>query len=177
MKKENLLKNRLQEIPIDIEEFVSLSFDISDRIRDVLEEKNISQKGLAQLLGKRESEISKWLKGTHNFTLETIAKISIVLDAKLFYVPTKTKSIFEIREAITAFDFLCKSKIPNECFLSLKLSVPPKELVYKNNDFVEHTAAGKKISIKKENNITKYRLACSVNLVDSNKGFVNTITV
>lgn len=31
------------------------------------------------MVGKKESEVSKWLTGTHNFTLKTIAKISAVL--------------------------------------------------------------------------------------------------
>jgi transcriptional regulator with XRE-family HTH domain len=44
---------------------------------------------LAQKLGKTESEVSKWLSGTHNLTLKSIAKIEIALDANLLDVPAR----------------------------------------------------------------------------------------
>ena len=164
--KGNLLENRLKEIPKDIEEFVSLSFDISDRIRDVLEENNISQKRLAQLLGKRESEVSKWLKGTHNFTIETIAKISVVLDTKIFYIPTKTKSLVEIKQAISDFECLY-NKSSNERFFNIKLQTLPEKSIYKNEDHIGHVGSEKKIAIKKVDSTTIYKLACTTNFESS----------
>ena len=46
----------------------------------------MEQKDLAKALGKNESEISKWLSGSHNFTLKTIARIEDVLGDKLLEV-------------------------------------------------------------------------------------------
>lgn len=57
----------------------NLSFDIADRIDTILRRKGMTQKELAVKMGKRESEISKWLSGRHNFTTKTIASISIAL--------------------------------------------------------------------------------------------------
>jgi transcriptional regulator with XRE-family HTH domain len=68
-----------EKVPTHTKLMVSKSFDISGRILDILEEKGWTQKDLAEKLSKKESEISKWMKGTHNFTLETIAKIEIAL--------------------------------------------------------------------------------------------------
>lgn len=68
-----------ERVPEHTKLMVSKSFDISERILDILEEKGWTQKDLAEKLSKKESEISKWMKGTHNFTLETIAKIEIAL--------------------------------------------------------------------------------------------------
>lgn len=68
-----------ERVPAHTKLMVSKSFDISERILDILEEKGWTQKDLAERLSKKESEISKWMKGTHNFTLETIAKIEIAL--------------------------------------------------------------------------------------------------
>ena len=31
------------------------------------------------MLGKKEYEISKWMRGTHNFTIETVSSIENVL--------------------------------------------------------------------------------------------------
>ena len=39
----------------------------------------MTQREFAALMGKRESEISRWLTGTHGFTTTTLAKISAVL--------------------------------------------------------------------------------------------------
>lgn len=44
----------------------------------------MTQKDLANLLGKKESEISKWMTGTHNFTLRSIAKIEKALNVSIF---------------------------------------------------------------------------------------------
>lgn len=59
---------------------------IVDRIHAILEEKGMKQKDLAMLLGKKESEISKWMRGTHNFTIETISSIENVLGLPILQV-------------------------------------------------------------------------------------------
>ena len=46
----------------------------------------LCQKNIAQKLHKRESEISKWLTGRHNFTMQTIAKIETALGSKLINI-------------------------------------------------------------------------------------------
>lgn len=45
----------------------------------------MDQKDLARLMRKNESEISKWLSGTHNFTLRTIASISEALGEDILF--------------------------------------------------------------------------------------------
>jgi transcriptional regulator with XRE-family HTH domain len=67
-------------------ESVSLSFRIVDRIHDILEEKGLKQKDLALKLGKSEAEISKWMRGTHNFTIDTLVSIEDALDAPIIEV-------------------------------------------------------------------------------------------
>jgi transcriptional regulator with XRE-family HTH domain len=56
-----------------------LSVAIANRIYDILEARQLSQKDFALLVGKTETEISRWLSGTHNLTVATIAKISVAL--------------------------------------------------------------------------------------------------
>lgn len=58
---------------------MELSVAIANRIYKILESKGMSQKDLAKLLGKTETEVSRWLSGTHNLTLTTICKISVAL--------------------------------------------------------------------------------------------------
>ena len=65
---------------------MEMSVAIANRIYDVLEEKGMSQKDLAHRLGKTETEVSRWLSGTHNLTLATICKISSALGTDVIKV-------------------------------------------------------------------------------------------
>ena len=59
---------------------------IANRVYDILEKRSMSQKDFAKLIGKTETEVSRWLSGTHNLTLATICKISVALDEKIIMV-------------------------------------------------------------------------------------------
>ena len=68
------------QIPKDSKIFAKKSLDIVETIHAILEAKGITQKDLANKLGKSESEISKWLSSLHNLTLKSIAKLEAVLE-------------------------------------------------------------------------------------------------
>ena len=72
-------------LPVHRAEF-DLSYAIAERLDATLREKGITQHELAIKLGKRDSEVSKWLTGRHNFTLSTIAKIETAIGRKLVKV-------------------------------------------------------------------------------------------
>ena len=46
----------------------------------------MTQRELAEALGKNEAEVSRWMRGTHNFTIRTLAKISNVLGTQIIGV-------------------------------------------------------------------------------------------
>ena len=79
----------LSKIPPDIDIQVRLSMSVSDRIADILSKKGLTQKELAKGMGKTEAEVSRWLGGTHNFTLSTIAKISAYLKEDILTTPAE----------------------------------------------------------------------------------------
>jgi transcriptional regulator with XRE-family HTH domain len=81
----NSIKQRAQKVPADIKLLVSKSLATAKQINKILEEQGKTQRDLAKLLGKKESEISKWLQGTHNFTYKTICKIEIVLEEQIIF--------------------------------------------------------------------------------------------
>lgn len=66
---------------------MEMSVAIANRIYEILEAKGMTQKELAQKLGKTETEVSRWLSGTHNLTLSTICKISAALGEEIVIVP------------------------------------------------------------------------------------------
>ena len=74
----------------EIQKQVDMQVMIANRIYDLLEQKGMSQKDLALRLGKTETEISRWLSGTHNITMASLAKIAVALDDDII-VPTVTK--------------------------------------------------------------------------------------
>lgn len=86
MKRSNIIEVRRAKVSPEVHRRVDLSFLIVDRIHGILEEKGLKQKDLANMLGKKESEISKWMRGTHNFTIETISSIENVLNVPILQV-------------------------------------------------------------------------------------------
>lgn len=86
MRKSSILVNRRRQVNPEIRESVDLSFQIVDRIHEILIEKGLKQKDLAMLLGKKEAEISRWMRGTHNFTIDTLVTIERALQAPILQV-------------------------------------------------------------------------------------------
>ena len=67
---------------------MEMSVSIANRIYEILEAKGMTQKDLAKRLGKTETEVSRWLSGTHNLTLSTICKISAALGDQTLVNPS-----------------------------------------------------------------------------------------
>ncbi|MBQ0136396.1 MAG: helix-turn-helix transcriptional regulator [Bacteroidales bacterium] len=74
----------------EIQKQVDLQVMIANRVYDLLEAKGMTQKDFAAKLGKTETEVSRWLCGTHNLTMATIAKMAVALEDDLI-VSTRTK--------------------------------------------------------------------------------------
>lgn len=86
IKRSSIIESRRQKVSSEVRKRVDLSFMIVDRIHAILKEKGLRQKDLAEILGKKESEISKWMRGTHNFTIDTISAIETALGAPILQV-------------------------------------------------------------------------------------------
>ena len=82
----------LAETPAETKIFVSKYADILVRIHELMNERGLKQKNIADKLNKQPSEISKWLNG-HNLTLKTIAKLEVVLEDDILIVPKTRKGI------------------------------------------------------------------------------------
>lgn len=91
MKRSRILEARRKSVDPAVRHKVDLSFQIVDRIHEILVMKGLKQKDLANLLGKSEAEISKWMRGTHNFTIDTLLNIEAALGEPILkvYVPTE----------------------------------------------------------------------------------------
>lgn len=69
----------VKAVPPAIQKQVDMSMAVSDAIASSLKRRGMTQKEFARMMGKSEAEVSRWLGGTHNFTLSTLAKISVGL--------------------------------------------------------------------------------------------------
>ncbi len=62
-------------IPEEARMRAKLSVAIANRIETLMKKKGLSKKQFADALGRRPSEITKWLGGEHNFTIASLAKL------------------------------------------------------------------------------------------------------
>lgn len=72
----NKYRDMVRMVPQNIKEEIDLSFAISNKINALMQERGLSKKQFAEQIGKRPSEITRWLSGQHNFTVSTLAMLS-----------------------------------------------------------------------------------------------------
>ncbi|MDE6042326.1 MAG: helix-turn-helix transcriptional regulator [Muribaculaceae bacterium] len=70
------LEEMLGPVPESLQRETELSFQISDRIYELMQKRGLSKKQFADALGKRPCEVTKWLSGQHNFTIATLGALS-----------------------------------------------------------------------------------------------------
>lgn len=86
MEGQKLFRQIVEETPVELKTQLRFSDSIAEKLDKLLKERGMSQRDLAKNTGKTEAEVSRWLGGTHNFTLRTLAKISTVLGEDLIRV-------------------------------------------------------------------------------------------
>jgi hypothetical protein len=85
---------------------------LAKRLKQALKLKDISNSTFAEKIGKRPSEITKWLSGHHNFTISTIFEIEEKLGVTLMNMDLSKKlvrngvksSVKPIEVSISNFD-------------------------------------------------------------------------
>lgn len=83
MARSEKIRNILKKIDPKEKSRIEKRMMLAAKISYVLKDKSISQKQFAEMLGKKPSEISKWLSGTHNFTIDSISDIEHTLKVQL----------------------------------------------------------------------------------------------
>jgi transcriptional regulator with XRE-family HTH domain len=77
--KGNVLKNLFEEMK-EIEKVqIETKFNLANALESLLKNKGISKSEFAAKMGKSPSEISKWMSGKHNFTIDTLMEIAHAL--------------------------------------------------------------------------------------------------
>jgi ribosome-binding protein aMBF1 (putative translation factor) len=86
-----LLDNLLAEITPEQQARTDRKMRIACVIDDAIKAKGLGKKQFADKVGRKPSEITKWLSGTHNFTIETISDIERVLGVRILNLSNRTK--------------------------------------------------------------------------------------
>ena len=87
----SLIKELKNKITPTMKESINRRMSLAARIDDVLQLRGLTNQEFAFMMGKKPSEISRWLSGTHNFTTETLWEIERVLNIQLLVSsPSKT---------------------------------------------------------------------------------------
>jgi transcriptional regulator with XRE-family HTH domain len=81
------IEERKKMIPDETKVFVKMSLDILERIHEIMESRRLTYKDLATALDKDQSEISKWINGSQNFTIKTLAKLQVALKEEIITIP------------------------------------------------------------------------------------------
>ena len=91
-----LLDNLLAEITPEQQARTDRKMRIACIIDDAMKAKGLGKKQFADKVGRKPSEITKWLSGTHNFTIETLADIERVLEIRILNLSNRRKSTMQV---------------------------------------------------------------------------------
>lgn len=98
-------KQMLTSVPQDIITEIDLSFAIATEIESLMRERGLTKKQFADALGKKPSEVTKWLSGQHNFTIRTIAMLSNFFGTPIIRTATREYYYSEdVRASMVADD-------------------------------------------------------------------------
>ena len=86
MKQNALLHKQLKDVSPAVQQEMDWSRAIVDKIDDILKRDGITQRELAARLGCNETQITRWTRGFPNFTLSSLAKLSLALGESLILV-------------------------------------------------------------------------------------------
>ncbi len=82
---------------------ISKRMKLAVQIDDVLMSRGLTNQEFAFMMGKKPSEITRWLSGTHNFTTETLWEIERVLNIQLLTSSVPAEKVIKETEELRTF--------------------------------------------------------------------------
>ena len=86
MKHNDQFHSQLNKVSPSVKMEMDLSRAIIDRIDYILKRDGISRKELAERIGCKESQITRWTRGFPNYTISALAKLSVALGEPLINI-------------------------------------------------------------------------------------------
>lgn len=95
----NKFQQMISSVPQEIITEIDLSFAISNEIYRLMQERGLTKKQFADALGKKPSEVTKWLSGQHNFTIRTISMLSNFFGKPIIQTVSSSYKLLEDEES------------------------------------------------------------------------------
>lgn len=106
-----LLQELLDEVtPLEMEQ-TNVKMQLAANIEDLIRSKGWSKTRFALELNKTQPEISKWLSGAHNFTVETLVQISQVLGVEIaaLFAQKQVKDVYSNTFSTASYQYITYS--------------------------------------------------------------------
>jgi transcriptional regulator with XRE-family HTH domain len=78
-----ILRRIEERIPKELSEQIDRRMGLAVKIAETLRARSLTNQEFAFMMGKKPSEVSRWLSGTHNFTTETLWQMERVLNIQI----------------------------------------------------------------------------------------------
>jgi ribosome-binding protein aMBF1 (putative translation factor) len=78
-----IIKRIAERIPKELSEQNDRRMGLAVKIAEALRSRGLTNQEFAFMMGKKPSEVTRWLSGTHNFTTETLWQMERVLRIQL----------------------------------------------------------------------------------------------
>ncbi len=106
-----LLQELMDEVtPVEMEQ-TNVKMQLAANIEDLIRSKGWSKTRFALELNKTQPEISKWLSGAHNFTVETLVQISQVLGVEIaaLFAQKQVKDVYSNTFSTASYQYITYS--------------------------------------------------------------------
>jgi transcriptional regulator with XRE-family HTH domain len=106
-----LLQELLDEVtPLEMEQ-TNVKMQLAANIEDLIRSKGWSKTKFASEMNKSQPEISKWLSGAHNFTVETLVQISQVLGVEIaaLFAQKQIKDVYTNTFSAASYQYITYS--------------------------------------------------------------------
>jgi transcriptional regulator with XRE-family HTH domain len=96
--------------PLEMEQ-TNVKMQLAANIEDLIKSKGWSKTRFASELNKTQPEISKWLSGAHNFTVETLVQISQVLGVEIavLFAQKQVKDVYTNTFSAASYQYITYS--------------------------------------------------------------------
>lgn len=98
----DFLSQLLDTISVEEQNRIDNRMLLAARIADAMKAQKINQKQLAVKMGKSHSVITKWLSGTHNFTIDTLSDLEVVLNISLLKTKKEQPANYFVNFSVNA---------------------------------------------------------------------------
>jgi transcriptional regulator with XRE-family HTH domain len=98
-----ILRRISERITPELSEQNDRRMGLAVKIAETLRLKGITNQEFAFMMGKKPSEVTRWLSGTHNFTTETLWQMERVLKIQLLTSSPAEEKIVGQEEELTNF--------------------------------------------------------------------------